>query len=1741
MIWSRRAAGLLALCSIIASGPALSAEYATGGASDYRDEVLWLTWGDSATYNSASRPPLNNGTTTSASIQVAGGVSLDVTCTLLNIVHQPGGNQQLFAYRPGDWSGDSLDDLYNIGGTGTSNQLINGIMRGGGISNFTVSCTATLGGDPFPLKGLVMADAEAINGSTGASNEYVQATADGHWFAVEMRKNPGAGTYMAQKSTDGRTIRFGPGTDDGTAAVTFLAFDAPSPNVSMDFEIKGGGNTAIAIGLLAPYADFSDAPASYGEVMHLVADMEFQPDNIPEDGNQYNLNTNSYDPGGLAPPNNDYLGSRGPDTELEATHTDGADGENAAEEDAWPQNYTISVLQTGEQLSETILCTGTGTVAAWIDFDRNGTFDQDERTEAQCSGTDATLSWTIPETLTPGVSYIRLRYSNDVASLAVPTGTSPDGEVEDHSLTVLAPSLAVTKGSNAASDVWQVDDAGALYQLTVTNNGPVATGNPPSVAPAEVTVLDLLPDGILPNWTGTHTNNGWSCTFSGQLVTCVTDQILAASGQPGNTVSLELPVELTADALGDQVNYASVGGGRDPFNNGTPPAPGPSCSDADHCADYTVTVASSPAIEIDKTGTLNDADGDGLIDSGESITYSFLVTNTGNVTLTDVTVNDALVTVDQGPQTLAPRGTFTFTATYTPTQDDIDSGSVQNTATATGTPPSGPPVESPPDSVTVPPEQTPGLSIDKTGTLNDTDGDGFIDLGETITYSFLVTNTGTLTLSDVTVDDEMLRNAQVSVSPGPQTLSPGGSVTFTATYAPTQGDIDSGQVENTATATGTTPSNIQVESPPDTAQVPPDQTAGLTIDKTGTLNDTDGDRLIDLGETISYTFLVTNAGTVTLTDVTVDDPMVSVGEEPQTLAPGASFTFTATYTATQDDINNGSVTNTARATGVPPSGPPLESPPDSATVPPDQTPALIVDKTGTLNDSDGDGLLDPGESISYSFLVTNTGTVTLTDVTVDDPLLRSANVSISPGPQTLAPRGRVTFTATYEPSQDEIDRGSVENTARATGTPPSGTPEESPPDTATVPPEQTPALSIEKTGRLNDLDGDGLIDPGETIGYSFLVINTGTLTLSSVTVDDPLLRNANVSVSPGPQTLAPRGRATFTATYTPTQTDIDNGSVENTATARGTPPSGPPVESSPDSAIVPPDQTSQISIEKTGTLDDDDGDGLLDQGETITFSFLVTNTGNVTLTDVTVDDPLLQNAGMSVSPAAQTLASGASATFTATYTPGQDEVDNGSVENTARATGINPAGARLESPPDTAVVPPDPARLVIQKTGRFNDVDGDGHASAGDTLTYSFTIANDGGQTVTNVWPEDEGPTLNGRAASGSLSRFTPEPVTLRPGAEASFTATYTLSEDDIASAAGISDGIVNSATARGRTFDGIVTSGASTSIISLPAAAPAELTATKIANLRSIRRGEQAPFTIRVTNNAPARATDLTVVDMMPAGFRFVEGSATVGGVEVAPEIAGRNIRFAGLEVDGGNELVIQLRLLALSSAGPGEHVNRAMVEDPSGRRLTPVATAVVEILAEPVFDCGDIVGKVFDDGNLNGYQDDGERGLAGVRMATVNGWLVTTDAHGRFHVACADLPDSRIGSNFIMKLDPRTLPTGYRLTTENPRVVRLTAGKMTKLNFGAALGRVVRLDLREDAFVPGETTLNPAWAEGMNELIHVLSEERSVLRLSYFGPDTELAEARMDHIEDVIAERWRSNGGRYRLEIESRMEMDQ
>jgi hypothetical protein len=130
--------------------------------------------------------------------------------------------------------------------------------------------------------------------------------------------------------------------------------------------------------------------------------------------------------------------------------------------------------------------------------------------------------------------------------------------------------------------------------------------------------------------------------------------------------------------------------------------------------------------------------------------------------------------------------------------------------------------------------------------------------------------------------------------------------------------------------------------------------------------------------------------------------------------------------------------------------------------------------------------------------------------------------------------------------------------------------------------------------------------------------------------------------------------------------------------------------------------------------------------------------------------------------------------------------------------------------------------------------------------------------------------------------------------------------------------------------------------------------------------------------------------------------------------------------------------------------------------------------------------------------------------------------------------------GSNFIMKLDERSLPSGYRVTTENPRVVRLTRGKLTSLNFGASINRVIRMDLNAGAFEPNTENLKEDFSTRMVDVIKLLKERPSVLRISYQRPPDEpdkQARKRLRSIAKDIKSRWHDEDCCYALTIETEL----
>ena len=232
-------------------------------------------------------------------------------------------------------------------------------------------------------------------------------------------------------------------------------------------------------------------------------------------------------------------------------------------------------------------------------------------------------------------------------------------------------------------------------------------------------------------------------------------------------------------------------------------------------------------------------------------------------------------------------------------------------------------------------------------------------------------------------------------------------------------------------------------------------------------------------------------------------------------------------------------------------------------------------------------------------------------------------------------------------------------------------------------------------------------------------------------------------------------------------------------------------------------------------------------------------------------------------------------------------------------------------------------------------------------------------------------------------------------------------------------------------------------------------LIVTKTSTKRNVSTGDLVPYEITVRNAEDVSRAGVTVVDLLPSGFKYVLGSAFVNGTPTEPETAnsGRQLEWRNQSIPANTTVTYNLVLTVGAGVTEGTKVNTGFgLDGPSGTAISNRGQAAVRIVPSSVFDCSELIGKVYEDANYNGYQDEGEPGVPAVRLAAVNGQLITTDEFGRYHIACAAVPDARIGSNYVLKLDTRTLPLGWQPTTDNPRSIRLTRGKMGELNFGVA-----------------------------------------------------------------------------------------
>ncbi len=1001
----------------------------------------------------------------------------------------------------------------------------------------------------------------------------------------------------------------------------------------------------------------------------------------------------------------------------------------------------------------------------------------------------------------------------------------------------LAPGAGIS--CTATYTVTQTDvDTGSILNTATINglnpsNSPVTNTAGATVTPSATSSLNLtkvaspstgVVAGSVVTYTITGSNTGdttlHNVSVSDPLVgsvTCVPAAPATLAPGAGIACTGTHTVTQTEVDAGSFVNTATI--------NGLNPSNAP----VTKTATATVTASTASSIGLTKSASPNT----GVV-AGTVVTYTFNGTNTGVTTLHNVGVTDpmsglsALSCIPAALATLAPGAGISCTAIYTVTQADVDTGSILNTATINGLNPSNSPVTNT-ASTTVTATQTSTLGLTKSASPNT----GVI-AGNTVTYTYTGTNTGTVTLHNVDVTDPHVGLSAISCLPAaPATLAPGAAIGCSATYTVTQADVDAGSILNTGTVSGLNPSNASVT-----------KTAGATVlaNQTATLNLTkSASPTTDVvaGDVVTYTLAGQNTGTVTLHNVSVSDPMPGLSAiactpaAPATLAPGAGISCTATYAVTQADVDWGVINNTASIDGLDPANTPVNDS-ASATVTARQVSSLALAKSATPNTN-----VVAGTVVTYTFSGQNTGTVTLHNVSVSDPMPGLSAIACTPAaPATLAPGAGISCTATYAVTQADVDWGVINNTASINGLDPANTPVNDS-ASATVTARQVSSLALAKSATPNTN-----VVAGTVVTYTFSGQNTGTVTLHNVSVSDPMPGLSAITCTPAaPATLAPGAGISCTATYAVTQADVDWGVINNTATIDGLDPSNAPVTKTA-SATVTASTTATLDLVKSASPTTD-----VIAGDTVTYTFTGTNTGVVTLHNVGVTDPMAGLSAIACTPAAPaTLAPGAGISCTATYTVTQADVDAGSILNTATIDGLDPTNNPITKTATATVTASTVATLGLVKSASPNT-----GVVAGDTVTYTFTGTNTGDVTLHNVDITDPMPGLS------TLSCLPTAPATLAPGAGISCTATYTVTQTDVDTGS-----INNTATING--LDPTNNPITKTASATVTADQTPALTVAKVASPSSgVQPGDGITYTITVTNTGTVTLHTVDASDPMP------------------------------------------------------------------------------------------------------------------------------------------------------------------------------------------------------------------------------------------------------------------------------------
>ncbi|WP_187393445.1 SpaA isopeptide-forming pilin-related protein [Bacillus sp. E214] len=587
---------------------------------------------------------------------------------------------------------------------------------------------------------------------------------------------------------------------------------------------------------------------------------------------------------------------------------------------------------------------------------------------------------------------------------------------------------------------------------------------------------------------------------------------------------------------------------------------------------------------------------------GETIHYTISVTNTGNVDLEGIELEGLFSkngddSIEQlklkeyaGPFNLKVGERVTYTVDYVIPETDLPDTEYTNVITAIV---DG--MDSISDEVTVIVDPTYALEVNKKADKEE------VKVGETITYTIAVTNTGKHDLTNVKVVDEM-----VGLDTTVEKLEVGETKTFTVEHVAATEDI--GELTNVAVAKVIVNGEEIVEESSEIVKVSEQDAPALTVEKTADKSQ------YKPGETVTYTITITNTGNIDLKGIKLTDVFSKDGDDTIKqltlegydaengfdLAVGKTATFTATYVIPETDLADTTYTNEITATV---DGVDMKPVTDEEIITVDPSYAFEVNKTADKEE------VKVGETITYTIKVINIGNIALTDVNVVDEMVGLDTT------EKLEVGETKTFTVEHVATTEDI--GELTNVAVAKVIVDDEEIVNKDSVTVQVSEEDAPALTVEKTADKSQYK------PGETVTYTITITNTGNIDLKGIELTDVFSKDGDDTIkqltlegydAENGFDLAVGKTATFTATYVIPDTDLADTTYTNVITATV---DGVDMDSVSDDATIVVDPTYALEVNKTADKEE------VKVGETITYTIKVTNTGNKALTDVNVVDEMV--------------------------------------------------------------------------------------------------------------------------------------------------------------------------------------------------------------------------------------------------------------------------------------------------------------------------------------------------------------------------------------------------------------------------------------------------------------------------------------------------------------------------------------